>query len=106
MKKEAACILIIIIFFQGCYSYRVVVPNSNPVVDSGSKTVNSFFWGLLNNPQQIVAQECSKSNSIDEVKFSTNLGYSLISIVTLGIWMPVDVEWKCGPQQTGNESPL
>jgi hypothetical protein len=106
MKKEVAFILIVFIFFQGCYSYRVVVPNSTPVADSESTTVNSLFWGLLNDPQQIIAEECRRSNSIHEVKFSTNLGYSLISIVTLGIWMPVNVEWKCGPQQTGTENPL
>ena len=104
-KARISALIVLILFIQGCYGYRIVVPESTPVADSGKKTVHSLFWGLLNDPQQIVAEECV-SNSIHEVKVSTNIGYIILSAVTIGIWMPLDVEWKCGPQQSGDEDTL
>ena len=44
-----------------------------------------------------------KSNGLDEVRISTNLGYPFVSVATLGIWVPLDVEWRCArlPVQEG-----
>ena len=36
-----------------------------------------------------------KSNGLDEARISTNLGYLILSVATLGIWVPLDVEWRC-----------
>jgi hypothetical protein len=30
------------------------------------------------------------------VRVKTNLGFALVTVATLGIWCPVQVEWKCG----------
>jgi hypothetical protein len=51
-----------------------------------------LFWGLLQeNPEP---DDCI-SGALDEVRYSTNFGYSLINVATLGIWHPIDVEWRC-----------
>ena len=41
-------------------------------------------------------------NGVSEVTVKTNLGYALITVVTLGIYCPVNISWKCAKpcQQT------
>ena len=104
-KSHFTALVLLLSLIQGCYGYRIVVPQSDPVVDCDKETVHSLFWGLINDPQQIVAEECV-SNSLHEVRVSINTGYIILSVVTLGIWMPMDIECKCGPQPDGEEEPL
>ncbi len=42
----------------------------------------------------MVAQDCL-SNALDEVHITTNYAYAFATVVTLGIWAPLDVEWRC-----------
>ncbi|MBB1285146.1 hypothetical protein HRH25_12245 [Flavisolibacter sp. BT320] len=84
----------------GCYQFRISTKNSDPSTMYQKKTVNSFFWGLVQKRQNgidVVAANCDslQLNSIDEVKVSTNLGYALITVATLGIWSPMTLSWKC-----------
>jgi hypothetical protein len=39
-----------------------------------------------------------------EVRVSTNFGFALITVATLGIWAPATVEWSCAavPAEGGN----
>jgi len=30
------------------------------------------------------------------VQVQNNFGYSLITVLTLGIWSPMKLQWKCG----------
>jgi len=80
---------------QSCYNYHISTSNFDPSTHYKRKTVSSFFWGLAQ--QNITAGNCDslKINSLDEVHVKTNLGYALITVVTLGIWCPMTVEWKC-----------
>lgn len=80
---------------QSCYHYHVATSNFDPSTNYEKKTVCSLFWGL--GQRNVVAQNCDslKLKSIDEVKVSTNLGYALITVVTLGIVCPMTIEWKC-----------
>ena len=84
----------------GCAHYRVQTPRPNPGTELKKKQVDVYLWGLLE--EKVVADNCL-SNGIDEVGFSSNLGNDLISILTLDIWMPREVEWKCAkpPMQPG-----
>jgi hypothetical protein len=80
---------------QGCYHFRVTAPNPTPATDYEKRTLYSFAWGLVQ--QNVPAQDCA-SNALDEVRVTTNFGYVLISVVTLGIVVPVDVEWRCAKE--------
>ncbi len=90
-------ILIIAFFliFQSCYHYHVTTSNFDPSTHYQKKNVSSFFWGLVQ--QNVIASNCDslKINSLDEVHVKTNFGYALITVVTLGIWSPMTIEWKC-----------
>ncbi|NTS43824.1 hypothetical protein HRG84_23280 [Flavisolibacter sp. BT320] len=93
----ATCSLLLL---QGCYHYRVSTTNNDPSTTYQKKTVSSFFWGLVQKRQNgidVVAANCDslRLNSIDEVRVSTNFGYALITVATLGIWCPMTVAWKC-----------
>ncbi len=87
-------------FFQSCYHYRISTTNNDPSTSYQRKTVSSYFWGLVQKRQNgidVVASNCDslKLNSVDEVRVTTNLGYALVTVATLGIWCPMTVEWKC-----------
>lgn len=90
-----SCVLLCVaITLQSCYHFRV---NSvgEPATDYKSKMVSAFFWGLVE--ESVVPDNCP-SNALDEVRVTTNLGYSIVSVVTLGIWMPMNVEWRCAKE--------
>ena len=76
----------------GCYHYRVSPANSAPADDGHSATKHAFVWGLLE--QSPTVPNC-QGNGVAEIEASTNLGYALLGVVTLGLWMPIELEWKC-----------
>lgn len=87
-------ILVHIGFLQGCYSYKIVVPKDDPATHAPTKkTVTSYFWGFA----KPTIKPCVESNKINDVQVTTNVGYMLITIVTLGIVAPVQVEYHCSP---------
>jgi hypothetical protein len=85
-----------VILFDSCYSYRVAT-HAQAGTEFQSKTANSFFWGLVQKPQEIQTPICDSlnTNGVAVVQVKTNLGYALITVATLGIWCPMKIEWKC-----------
>lgn len=86
------------VFFTSCYSYRVATQALAGSEISKPVTVNSFFWGLIKSPKDDVHTPICDSlgvNGLSEVTVKTNFGYALITVVTLGIWSPVKMQWKC-----------
>ena len=83
--------------FSSCYTYRVATQALPGTETSGTMTAHSFFWGLAQKPVEIHTPVCDSLgvNGVAEVTMKTNLGYALITVVTLGIWSPIKVEWKC-----------
>lgn len=90
--------------FAGCYGYRVDVNKTDPITEAESKTAHSLFWGLYQDPQYIVADNCH-SNALNDVYITTNYGYAFVTVISLGIWAPIDVEWRCAekPQADGHD---
>jgi hypothetical protein len=87
----------IILFSSSCYTYRVTT-QAQAGTETFSAPAHSFFWGLVKSPKNdIHTPVCDslESNGVSEVTVKTNLGYSIITVVTLGIWCPMKVEWKC-----------
>jgi len=77
-----------------CFTYRVDAPNVTPVEAPGTRgreTVWSFLWGNLN---QIPTVDC-KDQPLAEVTVRDNLGFTLLTILTLGLASPKQVEWSC-----------
>ena len=93
-------LIIILMVNQSCYHYRVSSANFDPSTNYNKKTVHSYLWGKVQsrtNGIDVVADNCDalKINMLDEVRVTTSFPYALITVVTLGIWCPIQVEWKC-----------
>ena len=80
---------------EGCYHTRILTSHNDPSTQYQKLTVNTFFWGLVQ--RNVVATDCDalQLKSLDEVRVTTNYGYALITVITLGIWCPMQLEWKC-----------
>jgi hypothetical protein len=89
-------ILLLLPLLSGCYHYRVVAPDPEPATEYENRVVHSLFWGLL-QAKDISAVDCL-SNAIDEVRVTTNLGYSVISVATVGVWTPMNLQWRCAKE--------
>lgn len=99
--SRGACLLLLsgLLGCSSCYSYRVAT-HAQPGTDAvkiSSKKAYSLFWGLINKPQVITTPNCDAMNvaGVAEVTVKTNLGNALLTVATLGIYCPVQVEWKC-----------
>jgi hypothetical protein len=90
----------------GCTTTRVVskydcdTVSNNPL---NKKTTWSFAWGLV-EPKPITPNCDPRSNHMNQVQSKTNLGFALITVVTLGIVMPQRVEWCCAPYSPPTDS--
>ncbi len=91
-----ACLCFNPVLFSSCYTYRVAT-QAQPGTEVSKKTAHAFFWGLVQKPPEIHTPVCDSLgvNGVAEVTMKTNFGYALITVVTLGIWSPMKVEWKC-----------
>ncbi|HLL54242.1 MAG TPA: hypothetical protein VK447_11880 [Myxococcaceae bacterium] len=76
---------------SGCYHTRVVI-DAQPATDAETRTVNSFAWGLV---QENVQPPNCVSQAMQQVRVDWNFGYSLLTVVTLGFWSPISVQWQC-----------
>lgn len=99
MKKSHAKALLVLLFsscmfLQSCYQYKIIPKNVMPATEeSQKKTVCELFWGLAHEPT-ITPQDCH-GNGVTNVRVKTNFGFILISTLTLGIVVPVTVQWQC-----------
>jgi Bor protein len=89
--------LLLIVLMNSCYTARIE-SHAQAGSEVSGQTVNFFFWGAIQSPKRILTPICDSlgANGMAEVTVRNNLGYSLITVVTLGIWSPTRVEWKCG----------
>lgn len=94
-----------LVLLSSCYSYRINT-HAQPGAEFNSVTAHSFFWGLVQNPKEITTPICDSlnANGVALVQVKNNFGYSLITVLTLGIWCPMRIEWKCSKpcQVTGH----
>lgn len=95
---------------SGCAEHRLVVPRPNPTGEP--QLVHSAALGFGLGQKRTVAgcrtkvngeivdrPDCNiagcNTNLIDEVRVKQNLGQSLVSLITLGFYMPTTIEYVC-----------
>ena len=88
---------VLALLLNSCYTYKVATKAQAGTEASNTITANAFFWGLVQKPAVIHTTLCDslEVNGMAEVTVKTNLGYALITVITLGIWCPVKLQWKC-----------
>ena len=88
-----------LLMLQGCASYQVTVPDSDPIQLEGQdaayvkREMNAYLWGFVLDPQ-VVGAEC-QGEGINDVVIDRNFGQDLASVLTLGLWMPAEVSYRC-----------
>ena len=100
-KVLSAAALATAVAASGCYHYRVAPARSVPADDGHSTTQHSIVWGLVQSSAE--QPEC-QGNGAAEVAAHTNVGYVLLSVVTLGFWVPLELEWKCAKDRVRVET--
>ncbi len=97
--RIVVCLLLYTVSCSSCFTYRVTT-HAQATTDNtpaNSRKACSLFWGIINKPQVITTPVCDSLgvNGVSEVVVKTNFGNALVTILTLGIYCPVRVEWKC-----------
>jgi len=89
----------------GCQTYHIYQVGgpegrelgNQPSTEWTNTTRHALGWGLIR--QDIPVENCRLGNGqrlgIEEVKIERNLGQTLISIGSLGFWVPMKVGWRC-----------
>ncbi len=99
-NRWAAFSFILILFLISCSTTRIVTKyDCNTVVNNpvNKRTTWTFAWGLV-QPKDI-NPHCEPSfNHLNKVEVKTNMGFILLSVVSLGIVIPQQVTWCCAPQ--------
>ncbi len=92
------CLIVILNVSEGCYHYRVITQDGDggSATEYQKKVLWTYFWGLVNKPREFTPANCdTMKTALNEVRYSTNFGYALLTVASLGILCPTKVEWKC-----------
>lgn len=109
--KGVCCMMLLLTItfaFQSCYHYTITSKNSAST-ETKKATIHNLFWGLVVKPRNgLNPPNCAAPDppvGFHKVRMTTNFGYSVITVATLGIWCPMQVEWQCAkPCQPGGDA--
>jgi hypothetical protein len=93
---RAGLLALLLASAQGCYHYRVVAAGpagANPSTFPQSTTLHAVLWGLVQD--QTLEHVCAQDEALARVRTTSNFGYTLLTVVTLGMWAPIQVEYAC-----------
>ena len=107
-------VLACLISTSGCYTYHVYQiggaegreMGNQPGTEWQGKTLHAFLWGAIR--QDLPVENCQLASGqrfgMEEVKVDKNLAHMLAQTLTLGLWVPIKVSWRCGrpPVPTGD----
>jgi len=96
-----ALLLALLIALPGCARYRVAAPEPTPGTEYERRTMHAFLWGAIEDTEP--ATNCVE-NAMDEVRVQQTLPNVLATVLTLGVWMPLEVEWRCAKRRPGEGS--
>ena len=76
---------------------------NQPATEWKSKPINTFLWGAIR--QDVRVENCVLGDgsrlNIEEMKVEKNFGRMVATVLTLGIWEPVKISWRCAkPKST------
>lgn len=80
-------------------------PQNMPGTELKTRQLNSFVWGLWR--QDLPITNCRLASGqrlgIEELRIGQTLPQMLITLLTLGLWAPTMVSWRCcrPPIQSG-----
>ena len=96
-KRAVVLLGIGVVMLSSCYTYRIQT-HAQAGTEVTTVNANSYFWGLVQNPKAGITTPLCDSldvNGMSVVRVRTNLGYALITVITLGIWSPMKIDYRC-----------
>ncbi len=90
---------------SGCATYNVyqvggpgdIEAGNQPATEWESKTLHSVFWGAIR--QDLPVEDCALGDGtrtgIEEIRIESSALYTAASILTLGLWQPLKVSYRC-----------
>ena len=104
-RSRSAVILLAVAFsFSSCVTYRAQT-HIQEATEFDSLRVTSLFWGIAQSPKIVSAATCDTLHlyGMSEVSIRRSFGDYMLSLVTVGIYNPAKLKWKCakGPGKTG-----
>ncbi|MEH6757599.1 MAG: hypothetical protein V7676_08810 [Parasphingorhabdus sp.] len=100
MDMRMGLVLIGAVLLSACAEHRLVVQRPNPDGEQAIVHSNAFFLPK-GQPRNVAA---CQTNLIDEVRVHTNIGQSLLSVLTLGFYQPATIEYFCAKIPSGEGS--
>ena len=100
MGRQLLCVVLAGLLSSGCVTHQLIVANPNPTDDRPAAIdSNGFGFGAV---QRRNVADCD-TNLIDEVRVRQTFAQALATVLTLGIWMPTQIEYRCAkvPSTTG-----
>ena len=85
-------LLPVLLIISGCAEHRLTVVRPNPTGAPHLYNSSAVGFGVKQHRE---AAECT-TNIIHEVRVKQNLGQALATVLTLGLWMPAQIEYICG----------
>ena len=77
---------------SGCAHFRVAPAGVHPSTAPQSRRVHAIGWGMLE--PRTTPDNCN-GNGLSSVTVKVTAGDVVATVVTLGFWAPVTVEWTC-----------
>jgi len=94
MKR--AMILSIAVLASGCMSYTLVAGDPDVTPDRAHHvTLHSIAWGAAGDRFDATTQEYCAGSGAATVRVQDNFGYTVLNVLTLGFWQPMDVYFTC-----------
>jgi len=92
---STALVVAALLLVGGCANYQTRVADGKPLSDQAYEgdTMHALLWGAYVKPEIMSAEDCK--HGMYDVVAENNYLYSLVSVVTIGIWMPLDVKYRC-----------
>lgn len=89
-------LIILLLILTGCANIRVVAQYDSDLPSPIVVQQTSYLWGLV-QPKDLLTGEACPSICIVNVK--SNFGTVFISAITLGIVVPIRMEYFCCPDE-------
>lgn len=96
-----------VLFTTGCMSYTLQAGDPDvPVERAHHVTMHSIVWGAVPSDFDATVEQYCANGGAATVRVQDNFGYTLLNVVTLGFWQPMDIYFTCAVQNGPIGDPL
>ncbi|HMG45980.1 MAG TPA: hypothetical protein VK614_00770 [Allosphingosinicella sp.] len=95
----------LLLMTAGCAQYLVVAAEPRYAGQERDRSQVSIAGGTGAAPPQIIASDCGPGEQLAIVRVTRNFGEGLLAWLTLGLYAPATVHYRCAtqPQPGGGE---